>query len=165
MRISDWSSDVCSSDLKDSDAFWYVRAKLRVLQAQDNQAQRNAMAKLRLDAQQTGGVEQSAAWYGLAYADWQRKDLSAAQEALAKAQQGGRSSPEIAALSVALALEKGDQALALSLAQSAWSRWPNSQGIALARIEAMQKTGRDQDAVAFLAQRIGQWPELRSEEH
>src|SRR3546814_19693404 len=43
---------------------------------------------------------------------------------------------------------------------SAWSRWPNSQGIALARIEAMQKTGRDQDAVAFLAQRIGQWPEL-----
>src|SRR3546814_13256892 len=24
----------------------------------------------------------------------------------------------------------------------------------------MQKTGRDQDAVAFLAQRIGQWPEL-----
>src|SRR3546814_6267916 len=138
MRISDWSSDVCSSDLthplsiqrmsdiqnrvaelpvvhhKDSDAFWYVRAKLRVLQAQDNQAQRNAMAKLRLDAQQTGGVEQSAAWYGLAYADWQRKDLSAAQEALAKAQQGGRSSPEIAALSVALALEKGDQALARS---------------------------------------------------
>src|SRR3546814_5631749 len=105
-------------------------------------------------------VEQSAAWYGLAYADWQRKDRSAAQEALAKAQQGGRRSPEIAALSVALALEKGDQALALSLAQSAWSRWPNSQGIALARIEAMQKTGRDQDAVAFLAQRIGQWPEL-----
>src|SRR3546814_5785976 len=115
---------------KDSDAFWYVRAKLRVLQAQDNQAHLNAKAKLRLDAQQTDGVEQSAAWYGLAYADWQSKDLSAAQEALAKAQQGGRSSPEIAALSVALALEKGDQALALSLAQSAWSRWPNSQGIA-----------------------------------
>jgi predicted Zn-dependent protease len=145
---------------KDADTFWYVRAKLRVGQARDSQALRLAMEKLQLDARQASGVEQSAAWYGLAYADWQKKDLAAAQRALDKAQEGGRNSPEIAALSITLALERGDQSQALSLAQSAWERWPDRQGIALARVDAMQKTGRDQEAVAFLAERIKQWPEL-----
>jgi len=146
---------------RDTDTFWYVRAKLRVAQARDSsQALRLAMEKLQLDARQASGVEQSAAWYGLAYADWQKKDLPAARQALDQAREGGRNSPEIAALSIALALAQGDQVQALAQAQAAWERWPDSQGIALARVDAMQKTGRDQEAVAFLAQRIKQWPEL-----
>lgn len=145
---------------QDTDTFWYVRAKLRVAQARDGQALRLAMEKLQLDARQTSGVEQSAAWYGLAYADSRKKDFASAQRALDKAREGGRNSPEIAALSVVLALGQGDQAQALALAQSAWDHWPDSQGIALARVDALQKTGRDSDAVTFLAERIKQWPEL-----
>src|SRR5690606_34611910 len=63
-------------------------------------------------------------------------------------------------LAVALALDQGDQAQALSLSQSAWARWPNSQAVALARTEALQKTGHDAQAVDLLAQLIKQWPDV-----
>jgi len=145
---------------RDTEAFWYVRAKLRVLQARDSQAQRNALERLRLDAQQKSGIEQSAAWYGLAYAAWQKKDLAGAQQALANAQQGGRNAPEIAGLAIALTLARGDDAQALALAQSAWDRWPDSQAIGLERVQAMQKTGHDAQAVAFLTQLSKQWPDV-----
>ncbi len=145
---------------QDSDAFWYIRAKLRVLQARDNQAQRNALDRLQLDARNTTGVKQSAAWYGLAYAARQRQDLVAAQSALANAEKGGHSSPQMAALSIQLALDRGEQAQALQLAQAAAARWPDNQGLALTRIEAMQKTGRDAEAEAALAPLIKKWPEL-----
>jgi predicted Zn-dependent protease len=59
-----------------------------------------------------------------------------------------------------LALDRGEQAQALQLAQSAVAKWPDNQGLALARVEAMQKTGRDADAEAALAQLINKWPEL-----
>lgn len=162
-RMSDIQNRVAelpATTARDSDAFWYIRAKLRVEQARSSQPLRNALDKLRLDAQQKTGVEQSAAWYGLAYAAWRKKDLAEARQALAQAQQGGQSSAEIAGLAVTLALEQGDDAQALSLAQSAWERWPDSQGIALARVEAMQKTGRDSQAVEFLKQLGKQWPDV-----
>src|SRR5690606_18916810 len=102
----------------------------------------------------------SAAWYGLAYAAWQKQDLAGAQQALNQAQQNGRSSPELARLTIALAQAQGDSVEALSLAQSAWERWPRSQGVGLARVEAMQKAGQDSQAVTFLVQLIKQWPDV-----
>lgn len=162
-RMSDIQNrvrEVSPAPHRDSDAFWYIRAKLRVLQARDKQAQRSAVDKLRLDAQNTTGVQQSAAWYGLAYAARQERDLAAAQGALANAEKGGHSSPQMAGLSILLALDRGEQAQALQLAQSAVGKWPDNQGLALARVEAMQKTGRDADAEAALAQLINKWPEL-----
>lgn len=162
-RMSDIQNRVAEAPTaahRDSDSFWYVRAKLRILQARDSQSQRNALERLRLDANQKSGIEQSAAWYGLAYAAWQKKDLAEAQQALASAQQGGQTSPEIVGLTVALTQARGDDAQALALAQSAWERWPDSQGIALARVEAMQKTGRDAQAIEFLGQLSKLWPDV-----
>ncbi len=145
---------------KGSDSFWYIRAKLRVLQARDGQSQRNAVEKLQLDTSQTSGAEQSAAWYGLAYAAFQKKDMAQAEQALRNAQKNGQGSPEVAGLAVSLALAQGDNAQALALAQAASDRWPDSQGIALARVESLQKTGQDAAAVQFLQQRIKQWPDV-----
>lgn len=162
-RMSDIQNRVArlpGTSPQSSDAFWYIRAKLRVLQARSSTPLRNALDKLRLDAKQKTGVEQSAAWYGLAYAAWQKKDLPGARQALAQAQQQGRSSPEIAGLAVALALDQGDKAQALSLSQSAWARWPDSQVVALARTETLQKTGQDAQAVELLAQLTRKWPDV-----
>ena len=145
---------------KGNDSFWYIRAKLRILQARDSQSQRTAVEKLQLDAKQASGVEQSAAWYGLAYAALKKNDMSQAAQALRNAQQDGRASPELAGLAVSLALAQGDNTRASTLAQAAWERWPDSQGIALARVEAMQKTGQDTAAVPFLQERIKQWPDV-----
>ena len=145
---------------KDSDAFWYVRAKLRVIQASGNQAQRNVLSQLQQAANQQTGVEQSAAWYGLAYAAWSRKDFAQAETALQNAQKNGVSSPEIASLAATLAMRQGgDGSQALKLAQAAWSRWPTNQGVAMAVVSALQNARRDKEVVAFLAQRIKQWPD------
>src|SRR5690606_20008073 len=53
-----------------SDAFWYVRAKLRIEQARAGQALRAAEEVLRAETRQAEGVRRSAAWYGLAYSAW-----------------------------------------------------------------------------------------------
>lgn len=144
----------------DSDAFWYVRAKLRVEQARAGQALRQAEEVLRADVRQSSGVQKSAAWYGLAYAAWKRRDLAGAEQALGQARAEGHDSPQIAGLDVALALARGDADKALRLSQQAVQRWPGSQGIALAQIEALLGAGRHEEAVRVLQKRIDQWPEL-----
>src|SRR5690606_7342878 len=104
--------------------------------------------------------EQSAAWYGLAYSAWQKKDLEGVRHGLANASSGGHQLPEIAGLSVELAMQEGDHVGAAKQATAAWQRWPDSQGVALARVEAMQKSGQDQQAIAFIGELIGKWPEV-----
>ncbi|PLC51919.1 peptidase [Pollutimonas subterranea] len=162
-RMSDIENRVSDMPLANptsSDSFWYIRAKLRVVQARNSQAQRMAVEKLQLDAQRATGLEQSAAWYGLAYVALQKKDLARAEQALRNAQKDGGNSPEVAGLAVSLAVAQRNTAGALTLADDAWRRWPDSQGIALSRIEALQKTGQDSVAVSFLQQRIKQWPDV-----
>ena len=162
-RMSDIQNRVAklpNKPVPSSDSFWYVRAKLRVLQARSSVPLRNALDKLNFDASKKAGVEQSAAWYGLAYAAWQKQDLTEARRLLGLAQQHGNTSPEIATLAVAVALDGGNTSEALSLSQQARSRWPNSQGVALARTEALQKTGQDAPAAELLAQLIKAWPEV-----
>ncbi len=145
---------------KGNDSFWYIRAKLRIAQARDGQARRYAVEKLQLDARQASGMEQSAAWYGLAYDAFQKREMAQAEEALNNARKNGQDSPEVAVLAVLLALGQGRNTQALDLAQAAWVRWPGSQGIALAKVESLQKTGQDAEALRFLQKRIKQWPDV-----
>src|SRR5690606_36456512 len=67
---------------------------------------------------------------------------------------------QLAGLDVAIALGQGDVDAALSLSATAVQRWQDSQGVALARIDALQKAGRDAEAVDALQMRIKQWPEV-----
>ncbi|MEO6958619.1 MAG: M48 family metalloprotease [Burkholderiaceae bacterium] len=145
---------------RDSDAFWYIRAKLRVTQASDKDARQGALSQLRLDASQASGARQSAAWYGLAYAAWQARDNARAETVLQNARKNGANSPEIVRLEMALAAARGNNDQALKLARAAWLQWPDSQSIALAVIGAMQKTGDDKAAIVFSEQRLGQWSDL-----
>lgn len=141
----------------DSDTYWYVRAKLRVLQ--ERSGQRNAESALRRETESFQGVRRSAAWYGLAYSAWRQDDLQETAQALDKAREGGVSSPELAALSIALAVKQQRVDQALTQAEAAWSRWPQNLGVALAMVGAMRAAGQDQRAVEFLGQRIRQWPD------
>jgi len=143
-----------------SEAFWYVRAKLRIEQARAGQALRSAEDVLRADTRQTAGVQRSAAWYGLAYAASKRREFAEAEQALAQARAEGRDSSQIAGLEITLALARGDAERALRLGRQAAQRWPDSQGVALAQIEALQGSGHDEEAVRSLQARIGQWPEV-----
>lgn len=146
-----------ASPHNDSDTYWYVRAKLRVLQ--ERSGQRSVESALRRETEEFQGVRRSAAWYGLAYSAWRQGDLAGATQALETARQGGANSPEIAGLSIALAIKQNRNQQALAEAEAAWSRWPQSLGIALGRVEALRALKQDQSAVQFLNERIRQWPD------
>src|SRR5690554_2968815 len=110
-RMSDAQNRIMRAERRpntSSDAFWYVRAKLRIEQARAGQALRAAEDSLRQEAQQEEGVQRSAAWYGLAYSAWKRRDFEEASAALKQARSLGRDSAQLAGLEVAIALGLGN---------------------------------------------------------
>lgn len=145
---------------RDNPSFWYVRAKLRVLEARDSRARVNALAILERDARERTGIEQAAAWYGIAYDARLKQDFAAANQALANIGSHADDSPEVAALRAGVALDQGNVERALDLSRKAWARWPASQGIALTMVDSLQKSGRDAEAVEFLLGRIERWPDV-----
>lgn len=162
-RMSDIENRIQSKSIaprQDDPTFWYVRAKLRIVQARDSQARNNALATLQREAEQSAGVEQAAAWYGIAYEARLRKETATAQQALANMGAWADESPQAAALRTGLALDQGDADQALRVARAAWTRWSDSQSIALALVDSMQKSGHDADAVTFLQERVVQWPSV-----
>lgn len=162
-RLSDIENrirEIPPTNRQDSSSFWYIRAKLRVLQAKTNQALRQATEKLQLDVQKKTGIEQSAAWYGLSYAALTRGDKAEAARTLAEARKHGANSPEVAGLAVSLALAQGDSRQAVELAGAAEKRWSDNLGIALAVAEALQKSGQDREAVATLDGAIKRWSDV-----
>lgn len=145
---------------RDSTTFWYVRAKLRVMEARAGQARASAVAQLKRETEQFHGIRQSAAWYGLAYEAFLRQDYETARQALANIGPSGDDSSEVAVLNVRLALDQGDTAQGLELSRRAWARWPDRQAVALAHVDSLQKSGRDDQAVQFLQGRILDWPDV-----
>jgi predicted Zn-dependent protease len=133
----------------DSDDYWYLRAKMRVVQGRDGLSLRTAAQQLQDEANSLSGVRQSAAYYGLAVGDLQRGNLASADKNLQRAGADGRTSPELAKLAIDLASEQKDNARALALADAAWKKWPDRYAIGMAYVFALQRTGRDADAQAF----------------
>jgi len=161
-RLSDIENRVARlppQEHHDSDDFWFVRAKLRVIQARDSQSQRRARETLAQDAAHTQGSAQAAAWYGLAFAALQRGDVPAARQAYQEALSAHGESPYLAQIGIALAQRtQGDRA-ALAAATQASQRWPDSKGIAFAHAQALREAGHHAEAVAFLRDCMRRWPE------
>lgn len=141
----------------DSDDFWYVRAKMRVVQGRDAVSLRSAGQQLQDEAQALSGVRQSAAYYGLALQAFQRNNLSEAERLWNLATAEGRNSAQLAKLSVDIALARKDYPRALELAQSATKRWPDQRALGIAYAQALQGNGRHADAQDYLRAKIKQW--------
>lgn len=144
---------------QDSADYWFVRAKLRAMQAGDEESRRQVSSLFEADARSASGTVRSAAWYGAAYLAWQMRDTAKAQSALREARADG-DSPEIDELSITLAGDAHDGAAALAMARAAWARWPESQGVALALARSLQQAGDVAAASTFLQARVRQWPQL-----
>jgi len=149
-----------ASAYKDSDDFWFIRARLRILQSADVQAQRAAGRLLQEEARASSGTRQVAAWFGLAQAALMRNDLAGARQLLAQARMGGRQSPYLDALGIQIAVAAKDKEQALLLARAAWRQWPERRALAFALAESLQRADRDKEAVAFLSERAGVWGEI-----
>lgn len=162
-RLSDIENRVRSVarvSRQENASFWFIRAKLRILEARDSQARNNALAALRRDAENSTGVEQAAAWYGIAFDARLKQDYVTANQALGNIGSQGDSSPEVSALRAGVALDQGDVDKSLDVSRQAWARWSDSQAIALSMVEGLQKTGRDAEAVTFLQDRVADWPDV-----
>ncbi|WP_313625409.1 M48 family metalloprotease [Achromobacter sp.] len=141
----------------DSDDFWYIRAKMRVVQGRDAVSLRSAGQQLQDEAQALSGVRQSAANYGLALQNFQRNNLAEAERYWNLASADGRSSPQLAKLSVDIALARKDYPRALSLALAGTKRWPDHRALGIAYAQALQGNGRHADAQDYLRAKIKQW--------
>lgn len=143
---------------KDSTAYWFARAHLALIQAQDTNDRQRVQLSLQRDAQSEQGVRRAAAWYGLAQLAWEKKDYVGVRAALDEAGKDV-AAPQLDILAVKLE-QRPQPAQALALAQTAWARWPNSQGMALTLAEVMQAMRQDKDVIVFVQARIKQWPEI-----
>lgn len=159
-RMSDVQNRVRSlppSRHVDSDDFWYVRAKMRVVQGRDAVSLRSATQQLQDEAQALSGVRRSAAYYGLALQAFQRNNLDDAERQLGLAAADGRESAQMAKLSVDIALARKDNRRALDLAQAATKRWPEQRVLGIAYAAALQSNGRHAEAQDYLRAKIKQW--------
>lgn len=159
-RMSDVQNRVRSLPVSrhvDSDDFWYIRAKMRVVQGRDAVSLRTAGQQLQDEAQALSGVRRSAAYYGLALQAFQRNSLDEADRQLAQAQVDGRDSPQMAKLAVDIALARKDNRRAQDLAQAATRRWPEQRALGIAYATALQANGRHAEAQDYLRAKIKQW--------
>ena len=141
----------------DSDDFWYVHAKMRVVQGRDAVSLRSATQQLQDEAQALSGVRRSAAYYGLALQAFQRNNLDEAERQLGLAAADGRESAQMARLSVDIVLARKDNRRALDLAQAATKRWPEQRALGIAYASALQSNGRHAEAQDYLRAKIKQW--------
>ena len=159
-RMSDVQNrirDLPPSQYVDSDDFWYIRAKLRVIQGRDALSLRTAQQQLQDEVRALSGVRRSAALYGLALYFLQRNDDAQALSYWNQASEGGRASPQLAKLGIDIALARKDGAGALQQAQDAIKRWPDRRALGIAYATALQNAGQHDAAQAYLRDRIRQW--------
>lgn len=140
----------------DSDEYYYMRAKLRVLQGRDETGLRSAGQQLQDEAQALSGVRRAAAQYGLALIAYRRNAWDEAQKWLDRATSAG-AAPATAVLSIDLAAARKNDALAIRLGAEGWKRWPDQRAVGLAYAQALQRAGRHAEAQAFLRARLSAW--------
>jgi len=161
-RLSDIENRVARAaptNHRDSDDFWYVRAKLRVLQARDSQTQRREIETLQQDARQQSGAAQAAAWYGLAVAALNLGDVQDATKAWEAALQIDGESRYLAQIGIDIARRSQGATAALPLADAAWQRWPEQMSLAFARAQMLREAGQHAHALTFLQDCIQRWPD------
>lgn len=138
--------------------FWFVRARLALIQARSHADRQRLKQTLRSEARDLSGVRQAAAYYGLASLGKAEGDLASARAQLAQAQSVQAAAPQLDMLAIQLAGAQG-AAAAVDVSAAAWKRWPDSQGVADERARALQKAGQDAAAADFLQAATRQWPE------
>jgi len=145
------------NDRPSSSAFYFVRAKMRIMQAASSQDVRDTVRYFESRIAETDGIERSAAYYGAALGWMRLREFDKAQEAYLGATSGARSHFMLERLAIEIALARNDAARAVELARSAYARWPGQRGVAMALAESLQRAGRNQEAVEFLKEQMLKW--------
>ena len=147
-----------STRYRDSDDYWYVRAKSRIVQADDPQLLRTSIDQLTDETRTQTGVRRSAAWYGLSVAALRQKNLPEAMRALDQAGAGQPATHYLALQQIDIEMVRKDFSVALQSAQAGFKRWPDQRALALRVGMALQMLGRDKEAAEFIGAQVKRWP-------
>jgi predicted Zn-dependent protease len=154
-----------SSRYRDSDAFWYVRARSLVLQTTDRHGLTRVVDVLQDTGRRQQGIQRSAAWLGLADLATRRKQFDDAERFLNYARQGMPASPYLARQAADLALARGDANSALAQTNQGLQTWPNHMALAEIKGRALLALGRYRESSVFLAAQLKRWPTQSMEMH
>ncbi len=141
----------------DTADFWFLRARLRLLQANDAQGQRVVVQQLNNEVQSLSGRRQAAARYGLAVHALANGQTARVGELIAQIRAAGEDIPLVARLEIESAWAAKDNARALQLAQAAFKRWPQRRSLGYAYAQSLHNDGRYRETIAFLRERQGDW--------
>jgi len=142
---------------RDSDAFWYVRVKSMILQANSRQAVARVVERLQDEGRRKTGVQRSAAWWGLSGLASQAKQFTEAQRFLRYAREGVSDNAFLTRQAGSIALAQEQPQRALDFANQGLQRWPQQRALAELKARSLQSLGRHAEAAKFLAQQTKKW--------
>jgi predicted Zn-dependent protease len=138
----------------DSAEFHLVRAKVRAEAGEP----RDALAHFEGVVREKRYASESAARYGLAAALLRAKRPKDAQAELARSRAAGGAGPMIETLDARVRQALGDREGAASLLAAARAKYPHARPLLYAQAEALHEVGRNDQAIAILADASRQYP-------
>jgi len=156
-RIADAQNKAAGMPYKqhvDSPEFQLVRAKLR---AEDGDP-RDAVTHFDNLVREGRYASESAARYGLASALLRAKRPREADAEMARVRAAGGKSPMIETLAARIKHARGEDAQALALLTAARKQYPDSRSVLYAYVVQLQEIGRNEDALANLADPLRRYP-------
>lgn len=160
-RMGDMQNRTRTQDARvhrDSDEFWYVRARALVLQTGDRPTMARVRERLMDEASRASGVRRSAAYLALAELASRQGQFDQALADLVSARQGVPDSPYLVRQQAWVELLRGQPQTALTLTRNALKKWPDHVALVEVQAHALMQTGAYQQAAEVLAPVITRWP-------
>jgi len=161
-RMSDIQNRVRESKVRarpDSLDFHLVRARLRLLQDDSNQALRDSALYFRTQIESGSTSSIASAYYGLALAQLALNDFAPALESAKKARRSSQApSPMLdkllAQAQFFAARNEAERTEAIRLAREATNRYPLSRLTVLNYVDLLQRNEQNEEAIAFLRDQL-----------
>ena len=156
-RIADMENRIQAMPYKqvpDSQEFQLGRAKLQAGEGTPADAVTEFAAQLK----EHKFSNETAARYGLAYAQWRAKNYPGAEQELDQLRQQKASSAMIEGLAAELCMSRKDPAGALKILQPAIVRYPQERSLAYAQVDAFLAAGQPQQALRATIDDLQSYP-------
>lgn len=143
---------------RDSDAYWYVRARALIAQSGDRSTMTRVRDRMRDETTRTSGTRRSAAYLALAELATRQGNFAQALTDLQRAREGVPESPYLVRQQAWIELLRGQPEATVSLARNGLQRWPDHLALYEVQAHALQRLGQDQQVVELLNRAIRKWP-------
>lgn len=143
---------------RDTDAYWYVRARAAAIQTTDRATMVRVRDRLLDEATRASGIRRSAAFLALAEIASRQGNFDQALSDLQQAQKGVPESPYIVRQQAWVELMRGQPQAAVNLTRNALQRWPDHVALIEVQSHGLQQLGQFIQSAELLGRAIKKWP-------